>query len=110
MVASDKWKKRKCVLKYWAYKNELKLQQGYFILPDSNIRIVFYFPMPKSWSNKKKAKMMNKPHQQKPDWDNVAKGFQDCLCEEDKTIWDVRVTKMWSDKGQIDVYETKKND
>ena len=91
--------------KYWAYKNELLSQIKGFILPESNIRIVFYLPMPKSWSPKMKGEFMNQPHQQKPDVDNILKGFFDCLCKEDKMIWDVRATKKWSDEGQIDIYE-----
>jgi len=107
MVKSDAWKKRKCVEKYWAYKDEILAQAKGFILPDSNVRIVFYFPMPKSWSKKSKDLMMNKPHKQKPDGDNVLKGIQDILCKEDKHIWDIRITKLWSDVGQIDIYKTK---
>lgn len=105
MVTSDKWKKRKCIEKYWAYKDEILVQANGFILPDSNFRIVFYFPMPKSWSKKKKKEILNKPHKQKPDADNCLKAIQDILCKEDKYIWDVRITKIWSDIGQIDIYE-----
>lgn len=104
MVASDKWKKRKCVAKYWAYKDEILSQLKGFVLPESNFRIVFYLPMPKSWSKKEKAAMMNKPHKQTPDADNCLKSLQDILCKEDKGIWDVRITKLWSNKGQIDIY------
>lgn len=105
MIASDKWKKRKCVEKYWAYKDKILAQSNGFILPDSNVRIVFYFPMPKSWSEKSKKLMMNKPHKQKPDVDNCGKGLMDILCKEDKHIWDIHITKLWSDAGQIDIYK-----
>ena len=104
MNKADAWKKRPCVLKYWAYKDELLLQVGKFVMPESDFRVVFYLPMPKSWSKKFKLTMINKPHKQKPDVDNLLKGLMDCLCKEDKFIWDVRVTKLWGDEGQIDIY------
>ena len=105
MVASDKWKKRPCVEKYWAYKDALNSEVGKFRIPEANFRVVFYLPMSKSWSKKKKASMINKPHKVRPDCDNLIKAFFDCLCKEDNFIWDVRVTKLWGDKGQIDIYE-----
>ena len=105
MIKSDNWKKRKCVEKYWAYKDELNAKLKGFVFPDSNYWIVFYIPMPKSWSKKKKKLMMNRPHQQTPDKDNLEKAFLDCLFKNDSHIWDGRITKLWSDKGQIDIFE-----
>lgn len=105
MVASDKANYRPVTKRYWAYKDEILSQLKGFMLPESNFRIVFYFPMPKSWSKKEKEAMMNKPHRSKPDLDNCLKAIQDILCKEDKQIWDVRITKIWSNKGQIDIYK-----
>jgi Holliday junction resolvase RusA-like endonuclease len=91
MVRSDSWKKRPIVLSYWAFKKEL----------EPEINIVFYLPMPESWSKKKKAEMDGKPHQQTPDGDNMIKSLQDCLCEQDNFIWKVSYEKRWSYKGKI---------
>lgn len=106
MVRSDSWRKRPKVVRYWAYKDELVRQslKIRFTLPEDSYHIVFHIPMPKSWSKKKKASMLATPHQDKPDKDNLEKGFLDALCEEDKTIWDGRVTKLWSNESKICVY------
>lgn len=60
-------------------------------------------PMPNSWSEKKKAQFDGKPHQQKPDWDNLAKAFCDALCADDSYIYDVRAQKYWARTGSIEV-------
>jgi len=77
MTRSDKWNKRDCVLRYRAYKDELRLRQ--IDVPDGGVRITFVLPMPASWSKKKRAEMINQPHQQTPDVDNLHKGLLDAL-------------------------------
>ncbi len=101
MTQRDKFAKRKCVLKYWAYKAELKILGAY--LPESNSHLIFYLPMPKSLSKKKKLKMNLMPHQQIPDLDNLEKGFLDAIFENDAHIWDGRITKRWAYTGYITV-------
>lgn len=106
MTQSDKWKvdpnhtdpkkrQRKCVSIYWKYKDELMLEASKqnFTVPEYDGHIIFYLPMPHSWSEKKKALMNGTPHQQKPDSDNLAKSVFDSLLKEDCKIWDVRITK-----------------
>jgi Holliday junction resolvase RusA-like endonuclease len=66
----------------------------------------FYFPMPKSWSQKKKDKMVGEPHKQRPDTDNVVKGIQDSLLPEDCKVWHIEAKKFWSVEGAI-VIENK---
>ena len=104
-LTKDKIQRKRLLKKYWDYKDELNLKLKGFVLPDSNYWIVFYIPMPKSWSKKKKKLMVNRPHQQVPDRDNFEKAFLDCIFKNDSHIWDGRVTKLWSDKGQIDIFE-----
>jgi Holliday junction resolvase RusA-like endonuclease len=41
--------------------------------------IQFHFALPDSWSKKKKEEMLYKPHQQKPDNDNLFKSFCDTV-------------------------------
>jgi len=57
--------------------------------------------MPKSWSKKKKAEMINKPHKQKPDIDNLLKGLMDALLEEDSHVHTVFARKIWAEEGSI---------
>ena len=104
MTRADTWKKRPAVQRYWAYKDILARQRKGFVIPESDFQIIFYLLMPKSWNHKKKAEMLDMPCKNKPDIDNVLKGFFDCLCREDKQIWDVRATKIWAEKGKIEVY------
>lgn len=104
MTQQDKWKHRPAVMTYRAFADELRLQARAqdFVLPDSGWSIAFHIPMPDSWSKKKRAEMFGKPHQQRPDWDNLCKSFCDALCTLDETIWECcGVRKYWSDVGRI---------
>ena len=71
----------------------------------SRLSIVLELPMPKSWSNKKRLAMDGKPHQHRPDLDNLVKAVLDAFFEEDKQIYDVRGTKFWKVKGSILISE-----
>ena len=104
MTQRDKWAKRDCVLKYYAFKDELKLQVPNKFRPEKVV-LVFNMPMPKSWSDKKKEKMCCKPHQVKPDIDNLIKGFLDALYEKDQVVYDVKAAKFWAREGFIDFEE-----
>ena len=102
MTRSDAWKKRPCVVKYWAYKDELRrLIKENDIKIDKEIYLEFYLPMPKSWSKKKKLSLNNKTHEQRPDVDNLMKGVMDSLFEEDSHIHTIYAKKKWSDNPGI---------
>lgn len=103
MTRADAWKKRPAVERYWAYKDQLVIEAlgQDFTVPEANYHLTFHLPMPKSWSKKRRAEMVGRPHQQKPDKDNLEKGFLDALCDEDEHIYDGRVTKLWSERGRI---------
>ncbi len=101
MTRADAWKKRPVVLRYWEYKDMLRRQakeQSY--TPGYQLDIDFYIPCPKSWSKKKVAQHAGKPHQQKPDIDNLLKAFMDCLLDEDKKVHTVRARKIWMIGGE----------
>lgn len=66
-----------------------------FTPPEQGGWLIFYIPVSKSWKKYKKEAMHLKLHQNKPDWDNLAKAFFDSLLIEDMYIADVRVTKRW---------------
>lgn len=78
--------------------------------PDERAWIVFYVPMPKSWSKKKKDEMRGRLHQQRPDKDNYEKGLYDAIYykhpkgKDDSHIADSRITKLWADVGYIEIY------
>jgi Holliday junction resolvase RusA-like endonuclease len=100
MTRSDKWKQRPCVMRYRAYKDELRLSK--VKLPECH-HVTFTLPMPKSWSNKQKSKMVGRPHKVRPDLDNLLKGLWDALLIDDAHIWDCRATKQWGHEGSIHI-------
>jgi Holliday junction resolvase RusA-like endonuclease len=89
---------------YFEYKDRLNIladEQGY-TLPDVMENITFVLPMPKSWSKKKRQEFDNKPHQQKPDLDNIVKAFMDCLSSNDCNVHTYNnVRKIWGESGSI---------
>ncbi len=99
MTRSDKWKKRKCVMRYWGYKDMVRGLK--IILPECGCYIIFYLPMPKSWSKKKKVENTGKAHKQTPDLDNLLKALFDALFENDSHIWSYKATKLWNYEGSI---------
>jgi Holliday junction resolvase RusA-like endonuclease len=104
MVRSDAWKKRPIVQTYWAYKEELVLKANLARLRlESEIEVIFFLPMPASWSKRQKEEMNEKPHQSRPDGDNLLKALQDCLCKEDNFIWKVSYEKRWAYTGKIKI-------
>jgi len=108
MTQQDRWKKRPATDRYWELKSRLKsiAEGAKFELPACNYHMVFYLPMADSWPKSKKEEMVGRPHQQKPDKDNLEKAVLDCLCKEDSYVWDGRVTKLWAYHGRIDIYKT----
>jgi Holliday junction resolvase RusA-like endonuclease len=104
MTQSDRWKRRPCTERYWTYKDRLVELWGDRELPDT-FHVIFTMPMPAGWTEKRKAMFDGKPHQQKPDSSNLLKAFEDCLWDDDSTIWDERATKFWGREGSIYVRE-----
>lgn len=102
MARGDTWKKRPATSRYWAFKAAIQrvAEQQNFRLADQHVIMVAY-PMPKSWSAKKKSEMDGKPHRQRPDIDNILKGIYDALLQEDSVIWAVNIVKYWGYSGKI---------
>ncbi len=102
MTRADTWKKRPCVVNYWAYKDELndKLKSIDIELKDE-LFVEFYIKMPKSWSKKKKAEYLGERHQQKPDVDNLIKGVMDALFKEDSHVHTIYAKKTWAEESSI---------
>jgi len=102
MTVRDKWAHRPIVDRYFMFKDALHLlaNKQKFVLPDE-YEIVFYLEMPKSWGKKKKVEYLGKPHQAKPDLDNLVKAFQDALVCEDMRVYKTLSEKYWSDNDLI---------
>ena len=107
MTRSDKWKTRDCVMRYRAFKDEIRAK-GLRIDGDT-VDVVFGLPMPKSWSKKKRAAMCGMPHQQTPDIDNLVKSLLDATNTDDSRIWKVKACKYWGETGFILLKESDKN-
>ena len=116
MTQSDKWKtnpnhtdpkkrQRKPVQEYFKFKDSVVTQSNAigYIIKDA-IDVVFFIPMPHTWSEKKKKQYVGMPHKQKPDTDNILKGFCDALTKDDSTIWSMSAKKYWAYKGSILIY------
>lgn len=104
MTQRDKWKPRKCVNRYWGYKDKLlewKEKEEFNDSENTVLVVTFYIPMPQSWSKKKKAEKEGSPHDQKPDIDNLIKGFLDAVYEEDKYVYHIIGSKFWAREGLI---------
>lgn len=99
MTQRDRWKKRPVVLRYFDYKDTVRLS-GFKVTETLNV--IFYMQMPKSWSAKKKAAMDGKPHDQKPDIDNLLKALMDTTGE-DKTVHTITARKIWSSNPRITI-------
>lgn len=105
MTQSDKWKKRKCVVNYFLWKDSINQAINQELSPA--FKIIFTVPMPESWSKKKRAAMIGQPHQQRPDLDNYLKAFLDATLNEDGHIWNVHASKIWGEQGTIRLEEIK---
>lgn len=107
MTQSDRWKKRPCVLRYRAYADELRLRfREQRIDPDvflERYTLLFGIPTPPSWSKRKRAEHIGKPHRQKPDKDNLEKAVLDALVERDERVFDGRVLKFWTESPRIEL-------
>ena len=100
MTQSDRWRKRPAVLRYFAFADQVRAAG--VKIAESGTSIIFYLPMPKSWSKKKRDNMRGQAHQQKPDLDNLLKALSDAVYADDSVIWNYHsISKRWSDTGSI---------
>lgn len=68
------------------------------------LRIAATFETPASWSKKKTAETINRPHMQRPDLDNIVKAISDGLNRiayaDDGQIVQVEASKIWGPAGR----------
>jgi Holliday junction resolvase RusA-like endonuclease len=104
MTRRDKWAKTRTVAasKYMVWRNQLELlvDEQKFTIGDG-VQVIFLLPFKKNWSKEKCEEMRGMPHQEKPDTDNMLKGFIDVLAKSDQRIYDKHPLKFWWDTGKI---------
>ena len=103
MTQRDRWKRRPVVERYFAFRDQVRKNQ--VRIPSAGAHVTFVLPMPPSWSAKRRASHVWKPHQQRPDVDNLAKALLDAVFAEDCQVHDLRITKLWGEHGMIIVSE-----
>lgn len=94
MTNRDRWVQRPAVVRYRQYCDRLR-KFDLSGIDWEDLHITFYLQMPKSWSAKKMNALDGAPHRQKPDIDNLLKGFMDALLENDAHIHTCTVSKKW---------------
>lgn len=104
MTRSDKWKvgpkARPKVQRYRNWADAIRAAAGGVRWPrvlQGRLLAVIYLPIPPSYTEKQRANLPGTPHWGKPDGDNIRKGIQDALFEEDSFLWDGRDVKLWDD-------------
>jgi Holliday junction resolvase RusA-like endonuclease len=70
------------------------------------LELWFYMPMPASWSKRKQAAHLYKPHTQKPDIDNLTKAVMDSMSDRCEKLAKATKTAMksagvWKDDCQV---------
>lgn len=105
---TDFLNRRNSIRRYFEYKRALREEatRRHFVIPEENIWLKFYVPMPKSWRKKKRQQLLFEQKKSAPDIDNYVKGFIDGLLTEDKRLSDYRASKFWCDgeTGFIEVH------
>lgn len=103
----DGLKRKQRLVQYNEYKADLRMIAEYlnYTMAPAGSHIVFYLPVSRSWSRKRRRQHDNQPHLFKPDADNLVKAFKDALLRQDSGIWDYRVTKLWTnaEEGRIEI-------
>jgi Holliday junction resolvase RusA-like endonuclease len=71
------------------------------------VNIMAEFAMPKSWSKKKREAMIDRPHTQRPDADNIGKavldGMNGSVFADDAQVYSLTVAKYWSNVDLVKV-------
>lgn len=98
----DRWKKRPVIERYHAYRDQLRYALPSYEL-GLELHIIFYLPLKASYSKKKKAELLGTLHSEKPDIDNLVKGFMDAFGGEDKHVAILRAEKYWAEEGAIEI-------
>lgn len=100
-LTTDKLVLKRRIERYQNYKSALGFitNSKKFILPGSGTKILFYIET-------KEQERWGKPHQMKPDTDNLVKGLKDGICRTDQHIWNYELEKRWCPigKGRVEIW------
>jgi Holliday junction resolvase RusA-like endonuclease len=102
---SDAWRSRPSVIEYRACRDALR--GAGLRMPHGRYIAVFFFPMPKSWSEPKKKGFRGRPHQSKPDLSNAIKTLEDALTANDERLFDARGVKLWADAPRVVIIDAE---
>jgi Holliday junction resolvase RusA-like endonuclease len=98
-------------------RNKIKEQFKEHIFEEAiHVDMFIYYPLNKSWSDKKKREMVGQPKTTIPDKDNVEKSINDAMCDivfvDDKYITSSSVKKRWGslDQEQIEIHINVRED
>jgi len=95
MVRSDRWRKRPCVLKYRAFRDEVRLRG--VVIPSGQFKVTFFMAIPRSYSQAKRDAMDGQPHtSNRADADNLLKALLDAALKSDGHIWSPHPEKRWT--------------
>lgn len=98
----DIWRPSPHVIRYRAFRDKVRAQlRARLNAFPCEVDLTFIIAMPKSWSAKKHERMVGRPHQQKPDIDNLVKALLDSAMDEDEAVWNVSARKLWGIRGHI---------
>lgn len=102
----DIWKPSPQVIRYRSFKDSfmaLCIEQGLNLMSHPCLSISFGLAMSSSWSKKRRSEMLGKPHQQKPDLDNLCKAVLDASGIDDSHVHTLELSKVWSEEGYIQI-------
>lgn len=72
------------------------------------VDVIATFAIPPSWSKRKAAEHIHRPHCQKPDGDNLLKAVKDALNRiawaDDGQVYDARIRKVWGNVDQTVIH------
>ena len=108
-MSQENLSRKRRLERYNDYKDDLRTmaKKSQFEMPVAGWSIYFYFPMPKSWSAKKKALLKGQLHLQVPDTDNCLKGIMDSLAIRDERVAQFSgIGKFWigdDEPGYIEI-------
>jgi Holliday junction resolvase RusA-like endonuclease len=100
MTRKDRWAKRPVVQEYFTFRDEVQARRVKLPIPS---KVIFWMPMPPSWSKEKQRGHDGSAHEQTPDIDNLLKALLEALFHEDKIVWSVWPEKRWSSRPGIEV-------
>ena len=87
----------------WAKQSKVRIPDGTPIA----IKILAFFPIPKSYPKKKACAAKGTPYMKKPDIDNIVKsvldGLQGCAFKDDSQVYRISAVKFYSDNPRLKI-------